>query len=518
MQKGPVVLLILDGWGLASANKGNAIELAKKPHFDYYWKNFPHTKLKAHGKYVGVPAGQVGNSEAGHVNIGAGRVIMDDAVQISDDIKLDKLKKNLAINQTIDHVKENKSSLHLMGLAPDGYSPHGDVNHLCALVDIAYNKGVRKIYMHLFTDGRDSPQFAAIRIMENIENCVKGHAKIASLIGRFYAMDRGKNWQRIEKAYDCLTGSSCKKYKTYSEALLHSYNQGVTDEYIEPVVVCERTQRDGHCRIKDNDGIIFFNLRSDRARQLSKCFVQEKFNQLNPGAFKRKKFAKNLVFCALTDFGPDLDSILTAYPSADLKFTIPHILNDKKQIYIAETEKYAHVTYFMNGGYADPQFGEDRLRIPSPRIKSYAQKPEMSVYKITKKVKQLVNQDKYDFYAINFANPDMVGHTGDLKKTIEAIEHVDNCLHELTSLILKKKGAIMITADHGNAEKMIDLQTNEIWAEHTTNPVPFILVDNERKGVKLRKNSIKLANILATICDIFEVKDVPKIIEKSIII
>jgi 2,3-bisphosphoglycerate-independent phosphoglycerate mutase len=513
----PVVLLILDGWGIAPPSKGNAVELAKKPNFDKYWKNYPHTELFAHGKYVGVPERQVGNSEAGHINIGAGRKVNDDVVDIIDDIKTGRFQKNVALLNIIKHVKKNKSSLHLMGLASDGQSPHANLTHLYSLIDLAYSKGLRKIYLHLFTDGRDSPPHASMKILKSIEENSYKKAEIVSIIGRYYAMDRGKNWARTKKAYDCLVGNKIVHGKSYHEAILNSYNRKITDEFIEPSVVCHSKTECSNTRIKDDDAVIFFNSRSDRARQLVKCFVQNKFNKMNSGSFIRKKVPRNMMFCALTDFGPDLDTIITAYPSADLKNSLPLVLKHKKQLYISETEKYAHVTYFINGGYADAVNGEDRLKILSPKVKSYAQKPEMSVYEITKTVKIILEKNKYDFITINFANPDMVGHTGDLEATVKAIEHCDKCLGILGELIKEKKGTFVITADHGNAEKMIDEKSGEKWTSHTTNKVPFILINDDHKKDKLKSKG-SLANIAPTIYDLFNIPTKGTELDKSLII
>ena len=512
---GPVVLLILDGWGIAPPGKGNAVELAKKPNFDLLWKKYPHTQLKAHGLNVGLPKAYVGNSEAGHINIGAGHIVKDDAVEISEDILNGRFKKNLALNQTIELVKKNNSALHLMGMVSDGESPHSSLDHLYSLVDLAYSKGLRKMYLHLFTDGRDAPQFHALKIVDEVLKNVYGKAVIVSLIGRFYAMDRGKNWKRTKKAYDCMTIGKGSFFKDYRDAIVHAYNKKQTDEFLEPCVIGKDKKQTEKTRIKEKDGVIFLNARSDRARQLSKCFVQHDFNKMNKGAFRRSKVYKRLEFCALTDFGPDLDHILTAYPAAELDVTLPMILEDKKQLYIAETEKYAHVTYFMNGGSADPVNGETRIKIDSPRVKSYSVKPEMSVYKITNKVKQFIERKKFEFFTINFANPDMIGHTGNLKSLVKAIQHVDICIGELTKLVLKNKGVIIITADHGNAEKMIDLKTNEVWTGHTTNPVPFVLVSGEHRGVKLRKGI--LGDIAPTIYDLYNQKNISKKINKSLI-
>ncbi len=512
---GPVILLILDGWGIAPKSRGNAIELAKKPAFDKLWDKYPHTQLEASGTAAGLPAHYVGNSEAGHINIGAGRIVKDDAVVISEDIFNGRFKKNLALNETIEFVTKNHSSLHLIGLVSDGESPHSSLDHLYALVDLAYGSGLRQIYLHLFTDGRDSPQFHALKIVDEVLKNVYGKATIVSLIGRFFAMDRGKNWTRTQKAYDLFSVGRGQQFRDYRDAIVHSYNQKVTDEFIEPSVISNSKKQASKTRINEKDGIIFFNARSDRARQLAKCFVQKEFNKKNPGAFRRSKVYNNILFCALTDFGPDLDHIITAYPSADLRDTLPIMLKDKRQLYIAETEKYAHITYFINGGSANPVNGEERFRVASPRVKSYASVPEMSVYKIARHVEKALEKDQYDFMAINFANPDMVGHTGNLKAVIEAIEHVDNCVKELGNLVLKKNGVIIITADHGNAEKMIDLETNEIWTAHTNNSVPFILVGDEFRGIKLQKGI--LANIAPTIYDVFGYKKIPKIISKSLI-
>ncbi len=498
----PFVLLILDGWGFAPKNRGNAIELAKKPNFDYLWKKYPHAQLKAHGEFVGLPKRQVGNSEAGHMNIGAGKVIEQDSSVISAEIKNGRFFNNPALLKAIEHAKKSRSALHLLGLVSRGNSPHSSLDHLYALVDLAYTHEVKDVYLHLITDGRDSPQFSALGIIDEIFKNIDGKAKLASIMGRFYAMDRGKNWERTAAAYNCLTQGVEFRYCNYRDVILHAYNQKITDEYIEPTVVCKSKGQMRNSRIHDNDAVVFFNLRSDRARQLTKAIAQIKFNQDNKGAFRRKKVLKNLVFVAFTDFGPDLEKVTTAFPSAVLKNTLPMVLTDLRQLYIAETEKYAHVTYFINGGYADPVNGEDRIRIPSLKIKSYAEQPEMSVYKIKDKIKKFLKEDKYDFIVANFANPDMVGHTGNLEATIAAVEHVDKCLGEVVDLVLSKKGTIIVIGDHGNAEKMIDLKTNEVWTEHTTNKVPFILVNERLKKVKIREGF--LADVAPTVYSILK--------------
>jgi len=511
----PFVLLILDGWGIAKKSTGNAIELAEKKKFDKYLSEFANTELFAHGFHVGLPDSQVGNSEAGHLNIGGGRLIKQDSVRISEEINDGRFKKNTAINQIIDHVLANKSAMHLFGLISDNDSPHSSLDHLYALVDLVFEKGVKKIYLHLITDGRDAPQYEAINILDKINKKIADRAKIVSLMGRFFAMDRGKNWERTKRAFECLVLGSAQVLKNYQEAVLHEYNRKITDEYLEPTIIADTEKEKEISRVRDNDGLIFFNLRSDRARQISKCFVQKDFQKMDEGEFKRKKFVKNLAFCAFTDFGPDLDNILTAFPSAEIKNSLPIVLKNKTQLYIAETEKYAHMTYFINGGYANPVNGEERIRIPSKIVKSYAEIPEMSIYEITKKVIYFLKNEKFEFIAVNFANPDMVGHTGDLMATIKAIQHTDFCLGKIVDHVLKKNGTAIITADHGNAEKMIDETTGEVWTSHTTNKVPFILVDKNLKNVKLRQGS--LANIAPTIYDIMQVKHLPKKLNSSLI-
>ncbi len=500
-KKPPFVLLILDGWGIAPKSPANAIEMAKKPNFDYCWNNYPHTLLEASGKFVGLPPAQAGNSEAGHMNIGAGRVVDQDAIYILKEINTGKFFKNAAFEAAYKHIVNNKSDLHIMGMLSNGQSAHSDPDHLLALLTWARLKKISNVYLHLFTDGRDSPQRSALKLVEALMRQLKNKELkgkrsgewIATITGRFYAMDRKKSWQRTEAAYNAMVLGKGTFAKSPQAAITQAYNRGETDEFILPYVIKRNGKPVG--KIKDNDAIIFFNLRSDRARQLAKPFVQKDFYKLNQGEFKRRKTLKNIVFVAMTDFGPDLDSILTAYPSPDLTATLPMVIDGRKQLYIAEKEKYAHVTYFFNGGYADPVAFENRVLVPSPNVNSYDLLPEMSVYKITAKViKELV---KYQFIVINFANPDMVGHTGNIKACIEAIEHVDKCLGKLKEAVLKKNGTLIITSDHGNADQMLDLQTNEVYTEHTSNPVPFIILGQKGNKLKLKKG--KLSDIAPTI-------------------
>ncbi|MFA6306263.1 MAG: 2,3-bisphosphoglycerate-independent phosphoglycerate mutase [Patescibacteria group bacterium] len=493
----PMILVILDGWGLAAANKGNAIFLSKTPTMDGLIKKYPNTKIYAHGKYVGLPGFQSGNSEAGHMNIGAGRVVEQDAVKISKSINDGTFLKNAGFIEAIRHVKKNKSRLHLMGMISNGMSAHSDPDHLLALMSLAREKGVGEVYLHLFTDGRDSPKYVSLKLIADIQKAFKNGEAIATVMGRFYAMDRKKAWERTKEAYDALVDGAGRKAESAQAAITESYNRGESDEFVEPYII----MKDGRPlpRIASGDSVIFFNLRSDRARQLAKFFVQKDLCELNKSCFTRKKFLKDLLFVAMTDFGPDLDSILTAFPSADLKKTLPMQLKDLRQLYIAETEKYAHVTYFFNGGFADPVNGEARRVIPSPDVKSYDATPAMSSNGLTKEILDNLAKKKYDFTVLNFAAPDMIGHTGNLSAGIECCHEVDKCLGEIVKAYLRASGTILITADHGNIEEMVNLKTGEIDTEHSSNQVPFIAVNkNMAAKAKLRSNGV-LADVAPTI-------------------
>ncbi|MDO8669217.1 MAG: 2,3-bisphosphoglycerate-independent phosphoglycerate mutase [Candidatus Buchananbacteria bacterium] len=497
-----VVLLILDGWGLGEENEGNAIYLAKTPFMDSLYKKYPWTKINASGKYVGLPANQVGNSEAGHINIGAGRIVDQDVVKISKQINTGEFFKNPAFVAAINHIKKEKSALHIIGMISNNQSPHSDPNHLLALLSLARQHKVKNIYLHLFTDGRDSPPRSSLRLIEALERQLKPNEIIATVIGRFYAMDRKKNWSSTWWAYEAMTSGQGHKAKSPQEGITRAYNAGITDEFIEPIVL----YKNGKIikRISNNDAIIFFNLRSDRARQMAKPFVQSDFEKNNLSALKRKKVLKNIVFVAMTDFGPDLDSILTAYPSEDIKDSLPVLLKHKTQIYIAEKEKYAHVTYFVNGGYADPVNGEKRLVLPSPSVPSYEKTPAMSTPKVAQAV--IKNIKKYDFICANISSPDMIGHTGNLKAGIKAAEIVDKYIKKIYQVAMKEKTILIITADHGNLEYMLDVKTREVVTEHTSNPVPFILIDNGALRHKKLKAGGCLSDIAPTILKIFDIK------------
>lgn len=521
----PMILVILDGWGLAKPNKGNAVALAKTPVLNDLVRKYPSVELFASGKSVGLPSFQSGNSEAGHMNLGAGRIVEQDAVKISKSINDGTFFKNASFVEAVRQVKKNKSRLHLMGMISNGTSAHSDPDHLLALLSFAKINGIKEVYLHLFTDGRDSPKYASLKLVEDIQKAFKNGEAIATVMGRFYAMDRKKTWDRTERAYNALTDGLSKRASSAEAAITESYNRGESDEFIEPYIIT----RNGKPlpRIASGDSVIFFNLRSDRARQFAKVFVQKDFNKLNPGSFLRRKVLKDLLFVAMTDFGPDLDGILTAYPGVDLKETLPLALKSLSQLYLAESEKYAHVTYFFNGGYAKPVVGEARRLVPSPNVKSYDDTPAMSSAELTKVViDNLTPLAKggggwlgwqYDFTVLNFAAPDMIGHTGNLAAGVECCHKVDKYLGKIIEAYLRFSGTVLVTADHGNIEEMINLKTGEINTEHSTNPVPFILINDQlRNKIKLRGGGI-LGDIAPTILELLGLAKPKEMTGKSLI-
>lgn len=503
-KSGPVVLVVLDGWGIAPKGPSNAVATARTPFFDAARRKYPNTTLQSHGRYVGLLPDQEGNSEAGHMNIGAGRVVRQDIVTVTEAIRDKTFFKNTAFKEPIKHVQKYGSKVHLMGLMSNGNSAHASPEHLFALLKLMEDEGVEQVRLHLFTDGRDSPPFSATRLLHEVEKHLRPGQHIASVMGRFYAMDRNKLWNRTELAYNCIVSGEGLVAPNAHTAILRGYNRGESDEFIIPTVIVD----DKHMPIGTvghDEAVFFFNLRSDRARQITKSLVQEDFEKRNDGSFKRKRVPKDTQFTAMSEFGPDLEHVLTAYPSAEIQNGLTASLVAYRQFYIAESEKYAHVTYFMNGGHADPHFGEERMRVPSQFVAHHDSKPEMRAAAITDEVLRRIKSDMHDFICINFANADMVGHTGNFKATVFAVEVVDACLARLADAVLAKGGTLLITGDHGNAEAKTNLETGEIMTEHTSNPVPFVIVSE-----RLRKTRIgdgMLADVAPTILDIM---DVPK--------
>lgn len=503
-QKIPTLLVVLDGYGIASASKFNAITLSKRPVLDRLLEIYPSTELGATGQSVGLPDNKMSGSETGHMNIGAGRVVPQDSYFIEKSIEDGSFFTNPVLIGSVRHAKENGGNFHVMGLMGNSDSPHSDPEHFRAILKLAKENGIREVFCHLFTDGRDSYPKSALEHLKYYQNIIGevGIGKIATLSGRFYAMDRAKNWDRLTKAYDSIVFSRGEKANSPEEAIKRTYAENLTDEYLKPTVILENNK--AIARLKENDSLIFFNFRSDRARQFSKLFVAYNMTSIINDDMPIIDRIKNLYFVALTNFGPDLD-LHTVWDDQKLLGTLPMTLGKKKQLYIAETEKFAHITYFINGGYADPVDDEDRVMIPSPKIDSYAKMPQMSAPKITDHIMKSLQKDAYDFYAVNFANADMVGHTGDLGATVKACEILDKQIEILTKEVLKRGGNLIITADHGNAEKMFDEKANQAYTYHTKNPVPFLLVSDKFKKSKMQGGGV-LGNIAPTILEIMDIE------------
>ncbi|MFO7807091.1 MAG: 2,3-bisphosphoglycerate-independent phosphoglycerate mutase [Candidatus Moraniibacteriota bacterium] len=514
----PLVLVILDGWGVGEKNKNiNAIEAAKTPFFDKLCKKYPYTSLKASGESVGLEEGQMSGSEAGHLNIGAGRIVKQEIRVILEEINSGSFFYNPAFLAIANQVKKKGTNLHLMGLMGNSDSPHSHPDVFFALLIFLKQAGLEeKVFFHLFTDGRDSFPRSAGEHWKNWKKHIDkiGIGELASVCGRFYAMDRIKKWERLKKAYNALVEGQGERFSDFGEALESQYKKGLTDEYIEPIVF-QKNNKDLP-RIKSGDGVIFFNFRSDRARQFAKLFVGHQ----GPDAkfFSDIKRLKDISFVALTNFGPDLN-LKTAYHSSSVNNTLPVALSGERQIYIAETEKFAHVTYFINGGYPDPLGGEERIKIDSPEVRSYAEKPGMSSSEITEVVIKNLKADNYVFYGINFANTDMLGHTGDFEATKKGIEIIDKQLKKIFKVVKKQKGTLIVTSDHGNADQMLTFDGERVFTFHTKNPVPFILASKDKRFEKIKlKNDGKLANIAPTILEIMNIKKPKQMLEKSLII
>lgn len=504
----PVVLVILDGWGISNNSQGNIIKRAKVPTIDKFNKFYPMTTLQASGISVGIPWGEPGNSEVGHTVLGAGRIIYQNLPRITLAIQDRTFFKNESLLKAIKNVKENKSSLHLMGLLGEG-SVHSSIDHLYALIELAKEHQLRNVFIHVFTDGRDCSPKAGVKLIQNLQSKLDifQTGKIASLCGRNWAMDRKNDWKNIEKAYQMLTEGTGEKIQDPTKYLEDSYDKGVTDEYIEPAIIEENGNLPG--LIKDNDSIIFFNFREDRARELTKAFVLPGFEK-----FPRNKRLK-LEFITMTEYEKDLP-VDVAFAPIDIANGLGEILskNKKKQFRIAETEKHAHVTYFFNGGKEKSWPGEDRVLVPSPAVSKYEETPEMSADKITEHVVEAIQSKQYDFILINYANADMIGHTGNEEACIEAVESINTNMSILVPEVLKAKGCLLITADHGNIEEIKNTYTGEIDTEHSTNPVPlwFITPDNHREKtleqMLMNQNEVGglLSDIAPTILDIMGIE------------
>lgn len=514
----PFVLAVIDGWGVAQKvdKKGDPTLLAKTPFLREVIANYPKALLEAHGKYVGLPDIQDGNSEAGHLNLGAGRIVDQDATIVTKSIKNGSFYKNPALLKAIAHAKKNHSAIHVMGLLSNYNSGHSSPDHYRAILKMLHSHGIHKIYIHFFTDGRDSPRYDAVKFLQEAKKGFRNNEIVASITGRLYAMDRKKEWSRTEMTYRLLTEGVGLKDDSAEAAIRHAYNRGESDEFIKPTIITDKKGKPLGL-IEDNDAVIFFNIRSDRARQITKAFVQTRFEQANVKSFKRRKLIKNLCFVALTDYGPELGNVLTAFTSLDLKNTLPFALKSLNQLYVAESEKFAHMTFFFNGGYDHSVAGEERIMVPSPKVDSYDETPAMSARAITKKVLDAIKKGGYDFIAINYANADMVGHTGNTKACIKALEVIDECLAKIGQAIKKKQGALMITADHGNVEGTINHTTGEVDTEHSKNPVYCLLYNEQWRGKKFHRPKGILADVAPTVLDLLKIPKPKEMTRRSLL-
>ena len=478
--KRPTMLMILDGYGVNPSSEGNAIAKADKPHLDEIFSKYPGTTLKACGLDVGLPEGQMGNSEVGHLNIGAGRIVYQDLTMITKEIQDGDFFSNEAFLKAINHVKKNNSTLHIQGLLSDG-GVHSHITHLLALIDLAKKEGVEKLVVHCFLDGRDVPPRCALKYMDELTAHMEkvGLGRVGIVSGRYYAMDRDKRWERLEKAYDAMTIAEGLHAPTGQKAIEDAYERDENDEFVLPTVV----DGDGGYEngfVNDGDSIIMFNFRPDRAREITRAFIDENFD-----GFERKKTVKDICYICMTQYDAEMPNVTLAYPPETPANTLGVYISSlgMKQLRIAETEKYAHVTFFFNGGVEEPESGEDRILVPSPSVATYDLQPEMSAPEVTGKVLEAIGTDKYDLIILNFANADMVGHTGVMDAAVKAIETLDSCVPQIVEAVLAKGGQILLTADHGNADEMVDADGNTMTA-HSLNDVPLVNISADPAPLK----------------------------------
>ena len=514
MKKSPIALIILDGYGLNNSTEGNAIRAAKQPNLDSYFADYPNTILYASGMSVGLPEGQMGNSEVGHTNIGAGRVVYQELTRITKAIDDGDFFENDVLKEAIENCKKNNSALHLVGLLSDG-GVHSHIGHLFGLIDMAKKNNLLKVYVHCVMDGRDVSPTSGAGFIEDLQKKLNeaGVGKIATVMGRYYAMDRDNNWNRVLKAYDAMVNAEGIKTEDPVGAVLKSYETKdendslLTDEFIIPMVVCENGEPVG--KISENDSVVCFNFRPDRAREITRSLVDPEFT-----GFERELLP--LYYVCMTQYDASMPNVNVAFKPQKLTNTFGEYIASKglKQLRIAETEKYAHVTFFFNGGVEAVYEGEDRKLIASPKVATYDMQPEMSAYPVADACVELINEDKYDAIILNFANCDMVGHTGVFEAAVAAVEAVDECLGKVVSALMKKDAKILITADHGNADCLVDPETKEAFTAHTTNPVPLIVMG--AGDVELEKG--KLADLAPTMLDLMGLDKPEEMTGNSLII
>lgn len=504
--KCPLLLIIMDGFGITQDSDRSAITCETAPHLNDLFRKYPFALLEASGENVGLPAGQMGNSEVGHINIGAGRVIFQDLTRINSSIEDESFFENAVLKQSMLSAKKNNSHLHLLGLLSDG-GAHSHIDHLFALLKTAKRLGLRNVYVHAFLDGRDASPKSGAGFIKKCETEMEriGVGKIGTIMGRFYAMDRDNRWERTQKAYDAIVCGAGICTKNPIAAVANFYNSGVTDEFIEPII-CDRD-----AAVNAGDSVVFFNFRPDRACQLTRAFIDEGFAKFA----RRKDICGQINFVCMTRYSNEFAGAMVAFEDERLENTLGEVLskNNLTQLRIAETEKYAHVTSFFNGGSERVYAGEDRILVPSPKVETYDLKPEMSTFEITEIVREKIKLRTHDVMVLNFANCDMVGHTGNFEATKAAVKTVDSCVYELVNEVLSVVGCSLITADHGNAEKMFD-ESGSPFTAHTTNPVPVCIVGHD---CKLRSDG-KLADIAPTVLDILNLSKPKEMSGESLIV
>ncbi|HBO84879.1 MAG: phosphoglycerate mutase (2,3-diphosphoglycerate-independent) [Deltaproteobacteria bacterium GWC2_42_11] len=499
MKVKPLILIVLDGWGMSPRTEGNAQYRAGMLNLTRFYKEYPWTELECSGLAVGLPEGQMGNSEVGHLTIGAGRIIYQELTRINSEIKSGGFFRNIAIRESMRIIRENGKNLHLFGLVSDG-GVHSHIEHLFALLDMAHKEGLEDVFIHVFLDGRDTPPTSGKSYIEQLKKYIstKGVGKIATVSGRYYAMDRDNRWQRVEKAYKAIRFGVGRKSADPAAAASDAYNMGETDEFIIPTVIMDNEKPVG--TVNDGDGIIFFNFRADRAREITRVFTQDNFTFFDRGV----KPVLSIFLC-FTEYDADFN-LPVAFSPQNLKNILAEVISNSglKQLHIAETEKYAHVTFFFNGGVEKAFEGEDRILIPSPKdVPTYDKKPEMSAFPITEEVIKHIDGG-YSFLLVNFANGDMVGHTGVFEAAVNACMAVDECLGQIVNAAAERNWTVIITSDHGNVEQMLDYETNLPYTAHTTNAVPFILIDNSMDDISLNKGG--LSDIAPTILELMNIK------------
>ncbi len=489
----PIAIIIMDGFGISPTQEGNAIAHARKPNLERLWKEYPTTTLKASGLAVGLPRGQMGNSEVGHLNLGGGRIVYQDLTRISLAVEKGTFASNPVLHEAMNLARKRDSKLHMIGLLSDG-GVHSHITHLYALLEMARSMDLSRVFVHAILDGRDVPPRSALGYFRDLEEKFSqtGTGSTATVSGRYYTMDRDRRWERVEKAYRCLVYGEGLRAESAEEAVRKGYDRGENDEFIMPTVVDERGMVD------DGDSIIFFNFRPDRAREITRAFVGKDFQE-----FATKPIRVH--YTCMTQYDATLNAPV-AFPAENLTDTLGEVVSRAglKQLRIAETEKYAHVTYFFNGGKEEVNPGEDRVLIPSPKVATYDLQPQMSAYEVRDELLARLDSGRYDLVVLNFANPDMVGHTGIYEAAVRAVEVVDGCVGEIVNRILSLGGAVLLTADHGNAEKMRDSDTGQPHTAHTTNPVPFTLITSDRKSYSLREDGI-LADVAPTALELMHI-------------